>query len=67
MAKPVATLTQGRSAQAQTSVNEDDVRRLAYELYERRGRQAGLEQDCEPHFFEFHFTHIGIVEATGVS
>ena len=45
MAKPVATLTQGRSAQAQTSVNEDDVRRLAYELYERRGRQAGLEQE----------------------
>lgn len=27
----------------------------------------GLDQDCEPHFFEFHYTAIGIVEATGVS
>ena len=45
MAKPFATLTQGRSAQAQTSVNEDDVRKLAYELYERRGREPGLEQE----------------------
>ena len=29
--------------------------------------QAGLSQDCEPHFFEFHFTNIGVVEATGVA
>ena len=28
---------------------------------------TGLDQDCEPHFFEFHYTSIGIVEATGVS
>lgn len=29
--------------------------------------QAGLNEDAEPHFFEFHFTPIGVVEATGVS
>ena len=29
--------------------------------------QAGLDENCEPHFFEFHYTLIGVVEATGVS
>ena len=27
--------------------------------------QSGLGQDAQPHYFEFHFTPIGIVEATG--
>lgn len=29
--------------------------------------QGALDEDCEPHLFEFHFTAIGVVEATGVS
>ena len=29
--------------------------------------QAGLDQNCEPHYFEFHYTLVGVVEATGVS
>ena len=29
--------------------------------------QAGLDQDCEPHYFEFHYMLVGVVEATGVS
>ena len=29
--------------------------------------QAGLDQDAEPHYFEFHYELVGVVEATGVS
>ena len=29
--------------------------------------QAGLAENAEPHFFEIHYTLVGVVEASGVS